>query len=211
MISIDTLVEKHIIKKLNNNVYELNHLVGNRIFNIIKTPENIICLYSFYNKMDNFTQNLLTMIMVCDIQFIDNLPKSLKILDIHCNFNNGFNNLPTTLINFKLYGNSNSCYKLNKLPNSVVELLLNCKVDTTTIPKCVKILKLDCSFEGNLDFLPEGIKILKLNINKPINDLPSSIEEILIHEDSIKYINKIYHHKTRVYSPIFEKYRPLIV
>ena len=57
--------------------------------------------------------------------------------------------------------------------------------------------KLVSLHDKTLDFLPEGIEVIKLHdYNKQVNDLPSSIKEIWIKKENEHLINKIYKHKT---------------
>lgn len=187
----------------------------------IKTLENLnnlsksieilnLLLYEFYNKS------------------IDNLPSSIVILNISesesynqitiNNKNNIFNqrldNLPISLqklaIDIGIFNKN-----LTKLPSYITlvyssdnEILTNAYhlvyfVDTKIIHNSKTVI-LELFNEVSLDFLQEGLEILKLHydITREINDLPSSIKEIWIYRDFKKLINPIYSDRINFFSNI---------
>ena len=80
--------------------------------------------------------------------------------------------------------------------------ILLCKYsefNSNKIPNNITHLKFEWDFNQTLDFLPESLKILNIKNNSKItkiNDLSSSIKQIIIRKDQLNVINKIYHHKT---------------
>lgn len=211
---LNNIIQRRIIQ-INNvlnheSVYIIDQIIGDQLLNISETPDKMCCINGFYHKVDNLTKNLQVLLLVSNNNIlIDNLPNSVKCISLTTNKNIKIDNLPLNLKYLELYTGVNS-FRLNKIPRMLTRLSLSCKADLSTIPSSIHTLELDCGFNGNTDLIPEGIKILKLNIDKPINDLPSSIEEILVYEDQLKYINKIYHNKVKVYSYLYYDYIKLV-
>lgn len=164
------------------------------------------------NLQKNFLNTNITRLAIdSKIKYINNLPNSIEMLHLIYFINKNINNLPfslnTLIINYDLP-------KFNKLPNSIHKLIYRSdtlKLDN--IPNSIKELHYDLNVhylklnDGNLDFIPEGLEILKLppRFDMHINDLPESIKEIWIfcHIDK-KFINPIYHHKVKIYLNVEE-------
>lgn len=177
--------------------------------------KNIIFLN--IQKHINFLSNKITNLGMTIQLNINNLSKSIKTLYIGIS-NKKINNLPYTI---KKFGVSNYNTKILKLPNTINHLILDPIYDfdnlqififgdnfqiynLENLPKSIKTLEISMANKNklNLDFIPEGIEIIKMPPNNDIkiNDLPSSIKEIWIYNNQgLNYINKIYHHKVKIY------------
>lgn len=172
--------------------------------------------YKFNKKIDILPVSLIKLNIKGNFfdQYVDNLPIKLKILKFKTRFNKNIDNLPNNLIQLDLTYEFNQDIKnlsnnlislslssvfdklIAKIPN-ILYLIYKGNMQLNNLPKSIKKLDiLNNRYDKLLDFLPEGIEKLyvKSNILK-INDLPSSIKEIHIHEHNIKNINKIYHNK----------------
>lgn len=155
--------------------------------NTINNLHNYIKYIDFYetNEKSIFNQN------------INNLPDELNTFLSGYNFNKLINNLPNKIIKISLESTFNN--KLNNLPKSLINLIWN----STNIIKNmnpVKILEIGYKYNKTIDFIPEGIEILKLyNYLHNINDLPSSIKEIWIPVKNKNFINKMYWNRIKYY------------
>lgn len=150
---------------------------------------------------------------------INNCSCNLTTLLFCWYFNKNINNLPNKLTKLKLSTKFNK--SIIKLPNSIKYLIYDCD-DSNNLMHLPLITHLEISklcyrpqyshtmLNGksirnpprkiNTDFFPETLQVLKftddLKFNK-INDLPSSIKEIWIHENQLDCINEMYHHKIK--------------
>lgn len=150
---------------------------------------------------------------------VNNLPLNLKNVNINDKHNMLLNNLPSKINIISIY-NDNSRY-FNNLPKSIKYFTYYCDNPSNKIPLCnvLIIRNLTLNNNNNLDFIPEGVQQLKIynfenhdiklirdnkdsrlqfykNISLcKINDLPSSINKIIIRKDYKDSVNKIYHDK----------------
>lgn len=174
--------------------------------------------FDFNEKIDNISLNLLKLDLFCEhfIQEIDNLPHKLSNLFLRCDkFNKKLDNLPLNLLELSLHFDNfnkklnNICCeyllisnknKLDLTKSKIIELTSLCEKPLFDFPNTLKKLSLRYNKEENLDMLPEGLETLVLhNINKKINDLPSSIKEIKIYKNKKELINTMYWHKIKFF------------
>lgn len=155
-----------------NNIKIINNLPNN--------IQNLI-LYGV-DRINNLSKNIIKVKFNNNSAFdekINNLPHSIKTLELLGSvFNHPINNLPKSLLTLKFGNNFNQ--SLIKLPLSLQKLYL------------------DNIFNQSLDFLPQGLKIINIKNNNFINcvdDLPSSIEQIIINNNQLCIVNNIYHNK----------------
>lgn len=217
------------LKNLPSKLKYLN--VGTEILDFNNLPFSLkkVCLEgSPYNNIQNSRNLTLTLSLelyenndgsIDKYNKVNNLPINLKNLDINDNYNMLLNNLPSK-INIISIGNDNSRY-FNNLPKSIKYFTYYCKNPSNKIPLCNELIirNLTLNNNNNLDFIPEGVKQLKIlnfenheekkiylnsentwyttqNISYcKINDLPSSINKIIIDKDYKDNVNKIYHDK----------------
>lgn len=151
----------------------------------------------------------------------NNLPINLKNLDIYDNYNMTINNLPSKINKIEIYDNNSRCF--NNLPKSIKYFKYICDYPNNKIPLCNELVITTLTLYNNnmLDFIPEGIQQLRIidfenhdqkKVIDPrynrgyyftyvsyckINDLPSSINKIIIDKNYKDNVNKIYHHKLK--------------
>lgn len=194
----DNIINIRIMKKpyhditlnyLNNLPYSLNNINFENMYaflnNIDNLPYNVKTLKLYFNNFNHIINNLplslFNLVVFYNPLFNKNikLPPNLRLLWTNINLNKliSFPNIS----HLKYLGQ----HEINNLPNTVKELCIY-----NTLNK----------YNKHLDFLPEGLEILKLSdINVPVNDLPSSIKEIWIKGEYKYLINKMYHHKIKTF------------
>lgn len=178
-----------------SNVFN-NNLDGITLpYKNIDSYYKIFLIINSFNKTFNNLPNIFNDFTIGGRMFnnsINNLPNVLKTLALSADsFNKKLTNLPTNLI-LKIYFS-----KINVITNvSHLILFMN---KTLNFSNTVKILDLYQN-HNTLDFLPEGLEVLKLSCSTiQVNDLPSSVKEIWIEKKNKKFINKIYHHKIKYF------------
>lgn len=192
------IINGKITEKIENLPYSLKHLYLNndhdykysKYFNIdIKVNANILPpLLEYFNTNKDFYNYKNQM-------YFNNLPSKLKSLFINHQCSKNINNLPYSLKTILIYSNHKNNY-LNKLPSSINYLIYDSHYQIKHLPYTITELMITKRYEKNLDFIPESIKVLRLNFYaKPINDLPSSIEKIYLIGVDKNLINKMYWHK----------------
>lgn len=183
----------------------LDGLFNNKVDNL--GDQTLLTNYPYYNN-----QNISNLIHLEFGQFfnqpVDCLPNSILYLTFGQFFNQSVDKLPISLIKLEF----GDCFNktINNLPLKLESLKLNDMFSKTLdfLPESLKILNIkDCAWIFiNDQFIKASessdintfLEIIDKNmtiINKKINDLPASIEQIIINEYQKDYINKIYHHK----------------
>lgn len=192
------IINGKITEKIENLPYSLKHLYldDDHDYNYskykyidVKVNANILPpLLEYFNTNKHFNNHK-------NIMYFNNLPSKLKSLFINHRYSKNINNLPYSLKTISIYSNHKNNY-LNKLPSSINYLIYNSNYQINHLPYTITELMITERYGGNLDFIPESIKILRLNFYaKSINDLPSSIEKIYLLGVDKNLINKMYWHK----------------
>lgn len=212
--TLTTIVKKYILnyKIINQEIQfpDIDNKDSNKIrYNTTKIKYDKYSLESS-EYIDNLpsTINIFEFTILSLFEYtIDNLPYKLKQLKLDIFFNKSINNLPLNLLYLSVENDFSR--KLNKLPSSLYKFEYNSYTPINYLPSTVKILQLGHQYRDNtFDFLPEGIEKLIINyqidynLTKKynitlINDLPSSIKEILTYECNKCFINKIYENKIK--------------
>ncbi|RYE15424.1 MAG: hypothetical protein EOP34_03310 [Rickettsiales bacterium] len=114
---------------------------------------------------------------------VDNLPKSLKCLQIDSKFNQPIDNLPNGIDHIILGGSFNN--NLDKLPTNLKKLQLGCSFDKKldNLPRFLEYLEIYGSFDQTIDKLPPSLKALKISFrfNKSIDYLPKNLEFLYLY------------------------------
>jgi hypothetical protein len=157
----------------------------------------------FSHPVDNLPNNLKILKFDNSSEFInplDNLPNSLTILKIGYEYNLGLDNLPNSLVALEISGKFNK--PINNLPDSIEILHLDIKTNEKIIklPQKLTHIYFGLSF-CNLNQINFSSLINLKNIqyhsycnyNKPIKNLPDSIEKIYLP----KYYSKLFNQKCK--------------
>jgi hypothetical protein len=175
-----------------------NHPVNN-------LPEKLFKLElgkKFSQPLDNLPVSLRVLLFDESSEFdhpLDYLPNGLAILKIGHKYNLGLDNLPNSLVALEIFGNFSK--SLNNLPDSIEILRLNIKMNMkiAKLPKKLKNIYFGLgftnSFQINFSSL-EDLETIRFNpycqYNKPIKNLPNSVEKIYL---PIKY-SKLFNQKS---------------
>jgi hypothetical protein len=199
---------ENILNQIESNKYTHLYLEGrfnDKVF-IDNISSRIIYLWigHYYqkNKLDDLPNSIKTLIIGCRFnEEINNLPCKLNKLHLGHSFNKQVDNLPNTLetliFNFAFnkpvdklptglkkitFGHSFN-QPVNKLPPNLEIIYFDWRFNQniSNLPENIYSLKLKNDFNKELICLPKKLKKLKLNCsyyNKPLNNLPESIEEL---------------------------------
>lgn len=167
-------------------------------------PESVIGIIfinetDYSSELDNLPNGLEILVFSETTYFnspINNLPNGLKKLVIQSiEFSQSVDMLPESLEELTL--NHTYSQSINSLPKNLKKLsILSTKLIINKLPENLKYLQIDiCGYEKNIDFLPEGLKILNIkcrnikqlkNINFPqINNLIIEIRDSKKYKDDI--------------------------
>lgn len=146
------------------------------------------------------------------INSLDNLPNGLKILRIGYNYNLELDNLPNSLVYLEIIGKFNK--SLNNLPDSIEILLLDVKINEKIekLPTNLDYVYFALTFNNqNQIFFPPNIKTIQFHsyceYDKPIKNLPNSIEKLYLPKDYSKLFNQKC--KNLIYLEISKNYKHL--
>jgi hypothetical protein len=180
----DSIYSNNFIGSKFNQIIDLppnlTHITFGRNFNqLIDLPPNLV----YINFGDNFNQKVVLPLNLVYINFgygfnqkVD-LPQNLTHLTFGFYFNQKVD-LPQNLVHINFGKKFNQ--KVNLPPNLVhinFGYYFNQKVD---LPLDIKYLKINCDNRNIIDYLPDSIEelVLDLNFNLELNDLPQSIKKI---------------------------------
>ena len=151
----------------------------------------------FNNPIDNLPISLRVLKFDDSSKFnhpLDNLPNGIKLLKIGYEFNNPIDNLPNTLIAIEIIGKFNK--SLNNLPDSIEMLHLDVKINDKIVklPQKLDYIYFALIFNNpNQINFPSNIKTIKFHpycqYDKPIKNLPNSIEKIYFPKSYSKLFN----------------------
>jgi hypothetical protein len=190
-------------QKVDNLPLKLTHLTFGAWFNqkVDNLPKNIIHLtfgYYFNKEVDNLPKNLTHITFSNDCVFnqkVDYLPKNLTHLFFSDDFNQKVDNLPKNLTHLFLSDDFNQ--KVDNLPKNLKYLKIKWYYNNEIIlPKSLKKLSLSCN-NNLINNIPEHIEKIyiyfyyKYNYNKRVENLPSTIKEIIIEDEEYKKYIKI--------------------
>lgn len=201
-------------QSLNNLPESLSVLIFKFMFNqqvnnLPKSINTVLFGMLFNNYINNLPKSINTInlsLFLDRIEYNKNIPKILlnskggSLSSLSCS--KKINNLPAFLHTLKIGGHFNN--NVNNLPNKLKVLMFGYFFNKSInkISLSLKTLKIGWFYNYNLDLLPEGLEILdisdnnfRINNNIKINDLPSSIKQIIINENQENLVNKIYKHK----------------
>lgn len=152
----------------------------------------------FNQPIDNLQINLRILMFDTSSEFsypLDNLPNGLKILRIGYNYNFELDNLPNSLIALEIIGKFNK--SLNNLPNSIQMLYLDVKINDKIqkLPTSLDHIHFALTFNNqNQIIFPPNVKTIKFHpyclYDKPIKNLPSSIEKLYLPMSYSKLFNQ---------------------
>jgi hypothetical protein len=182
----EEIKELKYIMDTNNLAKNLTHLTFKDYFNqpVDNLPLSLTYLNfgrDFNQPVDNLPKNLTHLTFGCYFnKLIDNLPKNLTHLTFGWYFNQSVDKLPKNLTHLTLSGIFNQ--PVNYLPESLIVLKLFCDI-IIEIPKNVKELHINSS-NFLLNNLPYNIEklFIKYWVDRKINNLPSTLKEIIIHD-----------------------------
>ncbi len=161
---------------------------------INKLPPNVKHLNVSSNISLDFLPHTLLSLAV-EFRFnlpIDNLPIGLKYLEISGDFNQPLDNLPDGLI-YLMFSSSFSdkfSFPLNNLPNTLREFEFYCKKYPHTLdclPNSIECFDFRYSdFDIKINKYPDNLVKIYYgsNYNKPIDNLPDSVREIIFQKHS---------------------------
>ncbi len=162
------------------------------------TLEEITYGYSFDKPIDNLPMNIKKIIFFqrdeghshptyfsCFNHPVDNLPEGLTHLELESSFNQNVDKLPSTVKLLKIGYNFDKT--VDCLPSNLEELCISSKkfnYPLNNLPENLKRLKIGFKFNQEIEFLPE-VTYLNLgnNFNKPISNLPNSIESLYLGDE----------------------------
>ena len=171
---------------INNLPNSITHLTFSNHFNqLVDNLPNSITHLTFgrhFNQSVDELPNSITHLIFGSAfnQSVDNLPKNLTHLTFGWYFNQSVDKLPKNLTHLTLSGIFNQ--PVNYLPESLIVLKLFCDI-IIEIPKNVKELHINSS-NFLLNNLPYNIEklFIKYWVDRKINNLPSTLKEIIIHD-----------------------------
>ncbi len=178
------------------------------INNIPKHVEHILLGNNFISKLDNLPNNIkkITFLDKCEYNYsLDNLPDSINYIKFgfQTNYNLPLDNLPNNLKHLSLPSNYN--HYLNKLPDSIEELILNenYNLPINKYPKNLKKIYFGNKYNHELINFPNRIEYLRLgqDYNYSFNIIPFTVKELILNCNkkenilsllSFGYFNKYY-------------------
>ncbi len=160
-------------------------LSKNAVFNADKLPDKLVYLEIPKAKcVDNLPQSITYLKIVSNVS-VDNLPESLIYLKLGAhnnytidNFNLPIDNLPISIKKLELGSKFN--HPINNLPNGLEELQLgeNFNLPIDNLPSTLQKLELGENFNQSINNLPInlGLLILGKNFNQPISNLNPNLK-----------------------------------
>lgn len=193
--------------KINNFPCSIKNLCLMRNINIFnRLPYNLEILYIYYdNEMKSCNNNLPKNIKKIILKNTDNSNNFGKIEIIDISSNKKINNLPHSIKNLSILEQHTNIIII-KLPLELLsfEFISSINHPVNNLPNKLKSLTISGKyikhkFNQPLDLLPESLLYLKLELNfeykHKINDLPSSIKQIITNTYGKSLINKMYKRK----------------
>ncbi len=159
------------------------------------SEKNIIVLSlgrCFAHSLDNLPSTLKILNMEFNENFnepIDNLPNNLECLKLGYNFNQPLNNLPESLK--VLWTSCHFNQPLDNLPNRLINLRTGGDFiqPLDNLPNSLQVLEIGEQYKHSLEKLPESIKFLTIcsDSARTINYLPPNLETLVL-----KYVKQYY-------------------